>query len=106
MVVEGIHVIPSLIEETYRRDPGVIITVVSVPDEQEHRRRFLHASRRDSRRKNANRYLDHFSTIREIHDFIAEDAAKHQFPVVDSGDPERAASEIIERLWGRVLEHR
>lgn len=102
VVVEGIHVIPSLIEETYRRDRSVIITV-SVPDEQEHRRRFLHASRRDSRRRNANRYLDHFSTVREIHDFIAEDAAKHKLPVVDSGDPERAASEIIERLWRRVL---
>lgn len=104
VVVEGIHVVPSLIEETYHRDRSVIITVVSVPDEQEHRRRFLHASRRDSRRKNANRYLDNFSTIREIHDFIAEDAAKHQLPVVDSGEPERAASEIVERLWRRILD--
>lgn len=34
---------------------------------------------------------------------MAEDAAKHQFPVVNSGDPERAASETIEWLWGGCL---
>lgn len=103
VVVEGIHVIPSLVEETYREAPDVIVAVVSVPDEEEHRRRFVRASRREPRRGNANRYLENFPAIREIHDFIAEDAAKHHLPVMDSKDAEATASEIVERLWRRVL---
>jgi 2-phosphoglycerate kinase len=103
VVVEGIHVLPSLIEKTYREAPNVIVAVVSVPDDEEHRRRFLRASRQELRRGNAARYLENFSAIREIHNFVAEDAAKHGLPVVDSEDPEAAASEIVGLLWRRVL---
>jgi 2-phosphoglycerate kinase len=103
VVAEGIHVIPSLIEETYREAPDVIVAMVSVPDAEEHKQRFLRASRREPRRGNAARYLENFSTIREIHDFLTEDATKHGCPVIGSKDPDSVASEIIERLWRRVL---
>jgi len=52
----------------------VIVAIVSVPDAEEHKRRFLRASRREPRREDAGRYLENFSAIREIHDFLAEDA--------------------------------
>jgi hypothetical protein len=102
-VVEGIHVIPGLIEEAYRGAPDVIVAMVSVPDAEEHKRRFLRASRRGSRRENAARYLKNFSAIREIHDFLAEDATKHGIPVMEPDDPDSVASETIERLWRGVL---
>lgn len=103
VVVEGIHVIPSLLEETYRKAPSIVLAVVSVPDEEEHRQRFVRGSHQEPRRRNATRYLQNFSAIRSIHDFLVEDAAKHGLPVVDSEDPEAAASEIIEGLWQRIL---
>jgi 2-phosphoglycerate kinase len=102
-VVEGIHVVPGLIEEAYREDPEVIVAMVSVADAEEHKRRFLRASRREPRREDAGRYLKNFSAIREIHDFLAEDATKHKIPVMEPDDPDSAASEIIERLWRGVL---
>ena len=103
VVVEGIHVIPSLIEESYREAPDVLVAMVSVPDPDEHEQRFVRASRQEPRRENASRYLENFSAIREIHDFLAEDAAKHGVPVLGSKDPDSAASELVERLWRRVL---
>lgn len=104
VVVEGIHVVPSLIEETYRTSPEMIVAVVDVPDEEEHRQHFVRGSGQEPRRTNAAKYLKNFSAIREIHDFLVEDAGKHNLPVIDSGDPEAAASGIVERLWRRVLD--
>ncbi|TCJ16127.1 hypothetical protein E0L93_10635 [Rubrobacter taiwanensis] len=103
IVIEGVHVVPSLLEDTFREAPNVMMAVVNVPDEEEHRERFQSRSYEKSLRKSAAEYLKHFPAIREIHDFIAEDAQKHGFPVIDSRDPERAAALIIERLWRRIL---
>lgn len=103
IVVEGIHLVPSLVEKAYRGAQDVIVAVVNVPDEEEHRQRFVRGSRRESRRDSASRYLENFPAIRQIHDFLVEDASKYGLPVIDSEDLEAAASEIIERLWRRVL---
>ena len=103
IVIEGVHVVPSLLEETFRSAPNVMMAVVNVPDEEEHRQRFRFRSQRNPNRRSTAEYLAHFPVIREIHDFIADDACRHGFPVIDSREPERAASIIIERLWRRIL---
>jgi 2-phosphoglycerate kinase len=103
IVIEGVHVVPSLLEETFREAPNVMLAVVNVPDEEEHLQRFQDRSHRQLLRKSAAEYIKHFPAIREIHDFIADDACRHGFPVIDSREPERAAGVIIERLWRRIL---
>jgi 2,3-bisphosphoglycerate-independent phosphoglycerate mutase len=104
IVVEGVHLYPPLVpfpdlEGSAYQLPLVLGTL----DEELHRSRFLARARFSGRR--AERYLLHFRTIREIHDWILEQAEIHDVAMLDTSGPVPPVSRAIKTLT-RVLHHK
>ena len=80
LIIEGAHILPSLMKESYLKNKNIYFVFLGVQDEEVHKKRFYMREKQSSRK--ADRYLKHFKEIREIHDYILEDAKKHGFPVI------------------------
>jgi len=88
IVVEGVHVHPGMVpfpdlEGAVYQVPLVLATL----NEEAHRTRFLARSRAGGRL--AERYLENFTAIRTIHDYILQQAELYDRPILDTshGDP-------------------
>jgi len=87
IVVEGVHLHPPMVpfpdlEGAIYQVPLMLATL----DEEVHRTRFLSRARHGGRR--AERYIENFEAIREVHDHLVNLADAHDVPIVDtsSGD--------------------
>ena len=80
IIIEGVHILPSLIKEEYLKNENIYFVFLGVKNEEEHKKRFYLREKQSSRK--AEKYLKHFKEIREIHDYILEDAKKHNFPII------------------------
>jgi len=80
IIIEGVHILPSLIKEEYLKNENIYFVFLGVKNEGEHKKRFYLREKQSSRK--AEKYLKHFKEIREIHDYILEDAKKHNFPII------------------------
>jgi len=64
----------------YLKNENIVFVFLGVKNEEEHKKRFYLREKQSSRK--AEKYLKHFKEIREIHDYILEDAKKHNFPII------------------------
>ena len=84
VVVEGVNVVPGLIDlERYRDSAHVITLVVAGLNEKSYRSRFLGRADQVVKR-GAERYLAHFSEILSIQDHVLSQAEVHGTPIVDN----------------------
>jgi 2-phosphoglycerate kinase len=80
IIIEGVHILPSLIKEEYLKNENTYFVFLGVKNEGEHKKRFYLREKQSSRK--AEKYLKHFKEIREIHDYIIRDAKKHNFSII------------------------
>ncbi|MGB5551275.1 MAG: hypothetical protein WBO74_12335, partial [Thermoanaerobaculia bacterium] len=103
IIVEGVHVHPGMVpfpdlEGAVYQVPLVLATL----NEEAHRTRFLARSRAGGRL--AERYLESFSAIRTIHDYILQQAEQHDRPILDTSDGVPPV-EATMRVVTSILEH-
>ncbi len=103
IIVEGVHVHPGIVpfsdlEGAVYQVPLVLATL----NEEAHRTRFLARSRAGGRL--AERYLESFSAIRTIHDYILQQAEQHDRPILDTSDGVPPV-EATMRVVTSILEH-
>lgn len=101
VLVEGVHVLPPLVpfsdlEALAYQMPLVLCTL----DEESHRKRFLARGRHGQR--DSERYLESFSDIRRIQEFILQRAEVHDVPMLDTSDREHTTAQAL-RLFTGVL---
>ena len=99
ILVEGVHLYPPLIpfldlEGAAHQVP----LVLSCLDEEAHRGRFLSRARFSGRR--AERYLENFSSIRILHEFILQQMESQDGPVVDSSISDPPVDRVLRVLTG------
>ena len=107
VLVEGVHLLPPIVpfkdlDAACHQVPLMLAT----PDVDTHRRRFFTRGR--SSLRSAERYVEHFETIRLLHDFMLEQAEQEDVPLIDTAG-RGAVSEslhIVTTLLRRSLPER
>jgi len=99
IVVEGVHLLPGLVpfpdlEGSAHQIPLVLGTL----DEEAHRARFIARSR--AGRRLADRYLENFSSIRAIQDYILQQAEHRGWPLLDTSDGEPPVVDTLRVVTG------
>jgi len=104
ILVEGVHLYPPLVpfadlEGAAYQVPLVLMT----QDTETHRIRFLARARLSGRW--AERYLEHFPSIRTIHEFLLQQAETHDVSLLDTSYGEPPIGEAL-RLVSSLLQKR
>ncbi|RMH15867.1 MAG: 2,3-bisphosphoglycerate-independent phosphoglycerate mutase [Acidobacteria bacterium] len=84
VIIEGVHLYPPLVP--FPDLEGAVYQVpilLSTLDDEIHRSRFL--ARAHLGRRRAERYLENFRAIRQVHDFLVNQADAHDVPLLDTG---------------------
>jgi 2-phosphoglycerate kinase len=100
MVLEGVHLVPGMI----RAPEGALLVhiVVAIPDERVHAQHFYIRDASSGGSRPLDKYLDHLADIRQIQDFILEEAESAGVPVVVNGNIEDAIGSVLERVFERA----
>jgi len=94
MVLEGVHLVPGLVELP-RPDRAVsVFVVLSIDDEEEHARHFRY--REEDSERPESRYLERFDDIRILQEIIVERAHAEGVPVIENDDADRAARTVAD----------
>ena len=94
LVLEGVHLVPGLVEFP-RSDRAVsVFVVLSIEDEEEHARHFQYRNEDSDRPE--SRYLERFDDIRILQEIIVERAHAQGVPVIENHDANRAARTVAD----------
>jgi 2-phosphoglycerate kinase len=84
MIIEGVNLLPSVLDlERYSEQAHVIFMIVSNLDPEAYRNRFRTRAAKALARP-AEHYLEHFSEILTIQDYILEEADWLDVPIIDN----------------------
>ena len=104
ILVEGVHLYPPLIPfSDLEGEAYQVPLVLSCLDEEAHRARFVSRARFTGRR--SERYLENFSSIRFLHEFILQEVESHDIPVVDSSISDPPVGRVL-RVFTGFLQQR
>jgi 2-phosphoglycerate kinase len=94
LVLEGVHLIPGMVEMPRPEEAVSVYVVLSIEDEDEHIRHF-HFRDEDSERPES-RYLERFDDIRRLQQVIVARARRYDVPVIENEDADRAARTVAD----------
>ncbi len=106
LVMEGAHLVPGIAPSRDAADAVLVKVVMKVEDEEDHRRHFGVREGQTFQRRRGQPYLEHFTEIRILHDFIVEQAELEGAPVVEASDLDRAVEKTIEHVLDVLLVER
>ena len=95
MVLEGVHLVPGMVP---RRIDGVLVVnaVLAIESEEVHRTHFHVRDATTGGTRAMHKYLEQLDDIRRIQTHIVRRAEKTGVPVIESSNPDRAISELME----------
>jgi 2-phosphoglycerate kinase len=94
LVLEGVHLVPGLVELPRPEHAVSVFVVLSIEDEEEHIRHFRFRDE-DSERPES-RYLARFDDIRRLQKLIVERARGGGVPVIENASADRAARTVAD----------
>ncbi len=104
MILEGVHLLPSLILfEDLANKAYHIPVVISLSNDKSHRARFNIRQKRAFNRK-AQRYEEYFERIRQIHDYCIETAGKHGVDIIENEDFDRSINQLVRMVITKLLQ--
>lgn len=106
LVMEGAHLVPGIAPSQDSAGAIIVRVVMAVSDVEDHRRQFGVREGQTFQRRRRQPYLEHFTEIRIIHDFIREQAELEAVPVVEASDFDRAVEKTIEHVLDVLLVER
>ncbi len=101
MIIDGVHLVPGLIEPVNAADGIVIPVITHLSDLETHRQRFQSRERRAKDRP-AQRYLGNFEAIRLIQDHLWQTATQTGVPAFDNVDSHATAEAIINHILKKI----
>ena len=98
MVLDGVAIVPGMIDfEAYAELADVVFLVVATLDADDYARRFTSRAEGQSHRA-AHRYLQNLDAILRVQDHFLEMAERHDVPIVDNENCDRAVLQIIRHV--------
>jgi len=102
MLIEGVNLVPGLIDlDRYRDAAHVISLVVANMDREAYRSRFT-TRERVARSREAGRYLEHFDEIAAIQDYILAQADQHGLPIIDCAQFDEAVLSVTRSVIAKL----
>jgi uncharacterized protein len=81
VVIEGVHLVPGLVNiDKFKNDASIHFFILSA-DEDVHKERFV---KRAMKIKRGGKHLEYFKENRTIHNYLVQQAAEHDVPVINS----------------------
>jgi 2-phosphoglycerate kinase len=101
MVLEGVHLVPGMIPDARGR-ALVVHAVVAIDSEDVHAQHFFIRDAATGGVRRLDRYLDRLADIRQLQEFLVEEARRCRVPVVQNGNIEEAIGQVIELVYERM----
>jgi len=98
LIVEGIHLLPDLVDSDLARDGLLVFAVLSVEDQRDHLNRF--AARARTSKRPAGRYEKNLERIRDLQDHVIDAARRCGTPVVQN----RRVDATVQGILGLVAD--
>jgi 2-phosphoglycerate kinase len=95
MVLEGIHLVPGMVEVRHR-EAIVVQCLVAIEDEDLHRSHFWVRDHATDGLRPLEKYLDGMSEIRLIQDALIERARRCDVPVIMNRTLDQAMGELLD----------
>jgi 2-phosphoglycerate kinase len=99
-LIEGVHLVPGLVTPVDVNRSAVIDTVVYIEDEQTHRSHFTMRGLQTDGSRPVDHYLRSFDRIRQIQDYLVEQADRRGVPVLEN----TYLDETVRRLVDHTLD--
>jgi 2-phosphoglycerate kinase len=100
-VLEGVHLVPGMVSAPKAR-ALVVHAVVAIEDENVHERHFTIRDAESGGIRPHDKYVDRLSDIRQIQEFIIEEARKESVPVIAMGNIDQAIGTVLELVLDRA----
>ena len=98
VIINGVHIVPGLIDISDFPGACIVKFVLTVSDTEEHMQRFLKRQHSAVRRK-ANAYIENFTNICKIRDYIMECAQQEGMLIIDNIDTDESAQEALSDVF-------
>jgi len=96
-LVEGLYVVPGFISEELSNRPNVLMFMLHLKNEKEHRNRFYSRAFETKFKRTIDSYMENFGAIREIQKYVTEKANELKVPVIENSDVEETVTKIIDQ---------
>jgi 2-phosphoglycerate kinase len=97
MVLEGVHLVPGMVElPRAARDAVVATCVLSIDDADQHASHFYVRDATSEGVRPVRKYLDHFDEIRRIQEDIVARARRDGVPVLEATNLDRTVTGVLE----------
>ncbi|GAA4005121.1 2-phosphoglycerate kinase [Deinococcus rubellus] len=101
VVLEGVHLVPGYLSA--RHGAIVIPMLVTLPDEDEHRRHFESRDKQTTQSRPLHRYMRYFEEIRAMQDDLEALARRLDVPLLDSLSIDESADQAVDVVMRRLL---
>jgi 2-phosphoglycerate kinase len=102
-VVEGVHLVPGLVEPPPGHDATIVNVMLAIEDEEAHQSHFVARDSASGGARALERYLQHFGEIRRIQDYLLGRAQRMNVPVVDATDGDAALRSVLDLILERAM---
>ena len=100
IILEGIHLVPGLIDCPSDRHALVVAVVLQVEDEDDHEHRFAH--RAQTSQRPAQRYGDGLGPIRALQGYFVASARRNGVPVIANRDENATVQSVLDVVLDAV----
>jgi 2-phosphoglycerate kinase len=101
-VLEGVHLVPGLVEVPEHRAATVVQVLLTIQDEEAHQAHFVARDFMTGGVRPLDRYLRGFGEIRRIQDYLVGRAERIGVPIVDGTDGEEALRSVLDLILERA----
>jgi 2-phosphoglycerate kinase len=101
-VLEGVHLVPGLVEVPEHRAATVVQVLLTIQDEEAHQAHFVARDFSTGGVRALDRYLRNFGEIRRIQDYLVGRAERMGVPIVDGTDGEEALRSVLDLILERA----
>ncbi len=102
LIIEGTHVAPGFLDPSDYPGAFVVQFIITVSDESLHRSHFYIRELETQGSRPFRRYIEHFSDIRRIQEYLVTEARRRQVHIIDSFNLDVTIAEVMEHILDTV----
>jgi len=104
LIVEGVHVHPSLLERIPENDNAIIIPIMLAALKPDELRRRLKGRGQEAPERRSKRYLKNFEAIWNLQTGLLSDADQSPFYIIPNDDKEKAVQHIMQIILDKLIQ--
>lgn len=103
MIIDGVHLVPGFLGTArFRKVARIVWLMIAVSDERSHREHFM-SREQTAENRLAKRYVDNFTAIRRIQDYVLSLAKQHSIPVIENVDFDKTVTEVVSVVSDEIM---